>query len=469
MNILQQAYDLNSFKKRGELLIDHICKTHQSRESRKVIPHCHPDEQYQYWKNSFTKQSDPLELFENVINRSILYQHPNYMGHQTAIPAMSSVLASLVVDYLNNAMGVYEMGMVGNAMERVVAEHLCEKFALGDNAGAFFTSGGTLGTLTAIMTAKTHFLNNNKDSENLCILTSDQAHYCVERAALTMGLGQDGVIKIAVDDQYKMDIEQLKEQYNRAISEGKKVFCVVGSAPSTSTGAYDDLQAIGNFCEQNNIWFHVDGAHGAGVIFSSKYNYLVKGIEKADSIVMDFHKMMLTPSLCTAVLLKDKQYSYDTFRQKADYLWQIEDNDWSQGGKRTFETTKSMFILKVFTLFKEFGDTIFEAYIDNQYDLARGFASSILQNDKFELAYIPQSNIVCFRYINCENSNHFNNLLRQEIIEDGTFYLVQTTLDGKVYLRTTFMNSETTAIHTDKLIRFLEEKAENLKILNSKI
>ena len=469
MNILQEAYDLNTFKKRGKLLIDQIGKTHELREKRHIIPNCQPEEQYEYWKNSFSQQSDPLELFENVINRSILYQHPNYMGHQTAIPAMSGVLASLVVDYLNNAMGVYEMGMVGNAMERVVSEHLCEKFALGDNAGGFFTSGGTLGTLTAIMTAKTHFLNNNQDNKNLCILTSEQAHYCVERAALTMGLGRDGVIKIAVDDEYKMDIEQLKEQYDRVTGEGRKVFCVVGSAPSTSTGAYDDLQSIGNFCEQNNIWFHVDGAHGAGVIFSSKYNYLVKEIEKADSIVMDFHKMMLTPSLCTAVLLKDKQYSYDTFRQKADYLWQIEDNDWSQGGKRTFETTKSMYILKVFTLFKEFGDTIFEAYINNQYDLARDFAASILRKDKFELACIPHSNIVCFRYIDCENANQFNSLLRQQTIEDGSFYLVQTTLDDKVYLRTTFMNSETTVSHTDKLIRFLEKKAEYLKTINNKI
>lgn len=409
MNISKEAYDLSTFKERAKLVIDQISRTHELRENRKVIPNCEPEEQYQYWKNSFSQQSGPLELFEDVVSRSVLYQHPNYMGHQTAVPAMSALLASLVVDYLNNAMGVYEMGMVGNAMERVVAEHLCEKFDLGNNAGGFFTSGGTLGTLSAIMTAKAQYVKNNPESMNLCILTSEQAHYCVERAALTMGLGTGGVIKIAVDDQYRMDAKQLEEKYNRVVGEGKKVLCVIGSAPSTSTGAYDDLESIGNFCKQHNIWFHVDGVHGAGVIFSSKYNYLVKGIEKADSIVMDFHKMMLTPSLCTVVLMKDKEHSYDTFRQKADYLWQLQDNDWSQGGKRTFETTKSMYILKLFTLFKEFGDSIFENYIDNQYDLAKGFAASILENNKFEVASKPHSNIVCFRYIDYDRQPPINN------------------------------------------------------------
>jgi L-2,4-diaminobutyrate decarboxylase len=447
----------------GKSLIDLIYDTHENREKRAVLPYSPADEQYQYWKNSFNTPGSPMELFKDVISRSIIYQNPNYMGHQTAVPAMSSILASLVVDYLNNAMGVYEMGMVGNAMERVVAEHLCEKFELGKNAGGFFTSGGTLGTLTAIMTAKANYLKNNSENDKLCILTSEEAHYCVERAALTMGLGHDGVIKVPVDDEFKMDIEQLKKHYQLAVKEGKKVFCIIGSAPSTSTGAYDDLEAIGNFCEQNNIWFHVDGAHGAGVIFSSKYKHLVKGIEKANSIVMDFHKMLLTPSLCTAVLLKDLDCSYDTFRQKADYLWQKQDNDWSQGAKKTFETTKSMYILKVFVLFKEFGDDVFEKYIDNQYSLAREFTSNYSQNNNFEFAYKPHSNIVCFRYINCENINEFNSLLSQQITKEGSFYLGKTILNGKVYLRIALMNYETAMYHIEKLINTIEEKAEQLK------
>ena len=103
--------------------------------------------------------------------------------------------------------------------------------------------------------------------------------------------------------KFQMRTDQLEICYNKTISEGKKVICIVGCSCSTSTGAYDDLEAIGNFASKHKLWFHVDGAHGSPVIFSDKYKYLLKGIDKADSVVIDFHKMMMAPSLSTAVFL----------------------------------------------------------------------------------------------------------------------------------------------------------------------
>lgn len=467
MDTLKKAFDTEAFKKTGISLIDYISDAHENAENRKVIPYVSPEEQYHYWKKSFGEKGEPLDLFKDVIQHSVYYQHPNYMGHQTAIPAMSGVLASLVTDYLNNAMGVYEMGIVGNIMERIIAEHLCEKFKLGNKSGGFFTSGGTLGTLTALLTAKAHYVNctlkDETENDNLCIMVSEQAHYCIERAVLTMGLGQKGIIKIPVNKEFQIRTDLLEEYYQKAISEGKKVFCIVGSAPSTSTGAYENLEDIANFCHQKNIWLHVDGAHGACVIFSSKYKHLVKGIENADSIVMDFHKMMLTPSTCTAVLLKNRTYAYDTYKQKADYLWQKQNFEWYHGGKSTFECTKSMYILKVFVLFKQFGDSIFEQYVENQYNLTGDFAKLIQQHPQFELACTPQSNIICFRYIDCKNPNQFNELLREKIVMEGLFYLVQTRLNDKIYLRTTLMNPQTTIENIKNLMSLIVEKADLLK------
>lgn len=138
--------------------------------------------------------------------------------------------------------------------------------------------------------------------------------YCIERAAVTMGISKEKVIKITVDGNFRMDIDILKESYEKAIYEYLKVFCVVDSAPSTSTGTYDSLEEIGKFCNSKEVWFHADGAHGAPVIFSKKHKHLVKGIEYADSIVLDFHKMMLAPGISTAVLLKNRQNAFDTFR-----------------------------------------------------------------------------------------------------------------------------------------------------------
>ena len=162
---------------------------------------------------------------------------------------------------------------------------------------------------------------------------------------------------------------------------------------------------------------------------------------------MDFHKMMLTPGISTAVLLKNRSYAFDTFRQEAEYLWEKQDYEWQHGGKSTFECTKSMSILKVYTLFKQFGDKIFEEFVDYQYDLTREFARLINNNIQFELAHQPDSNILCFRYIDCEEPNEFNTQLRNHLTKKGEFYIVQTSLNGNIYLRVTLLNPQTTITH----------------------
>lgn len=466
-NILDKAFNAETFEETGKELIKFLANTYGNADKRVVLPYRTPEEQYQYWKQDFGKQGNSLDLFKDVIDKSILYHHPHYMGHQTAVPALPAVLASLVVDFLSNGMGVYEVGMVGNTMERVVCEHLCDKLGMGANAGGFVTSGGTLATLTVILTARAYYMHHisrdPSDKEKLAIITSEQSHYCIERAALTMRISPDRVIKIPVDEDFRMRTDLLKQAYRAATTAGKKIFCIVASAPSTSTGTYDDLETIGRFCQTESVWFHADGAHGAPVIFSEKYKFLLKGIELADSVVMDFHKMMLTPGISTAVLLKNRTHAFDTFRQEAEYLWEKQDFEWQHGGKSTFECTKSMTVLKVYTLFKQFGDKIFKEFVDYVYDLTKEFANMINQHPGFESAHSPESNIFCFRYTDCDNPNEFNTELRRRLLHDGSFYIVQTTLNGKVYLRVTLLNPRTTVDHINNLLVTIVSIAGQMK------
>ena len=397
---LSLAFDADAFEETGKALVKFLADTFTHADQRAVIPYKTPEEQYQYWKEDFGKQSNPLDLFKDVVDRSILYHHPHYMGHQTAVPALPAVLASLVVDFLSNGMGVYEVGMVGNTMERVVCEHLCQKLGMGADAGGFITSGGTLATLTVILTARAHYMHHlskdPSDKDQLAIITSEQSHYCIERAALTMGISADRVIKIPVDEHFHMRTDVLEESYRAATAAGKKVFCIVASAPSTSTGTYDDLETIGRFCRKAHAWVHADGAHGQPAIFSQQAKHILNGIELADSVVMDFHKMMLTPGISMAVLLRNRADAFDTFRQEAEYLWEKQDFEWQHDGKSTFECTKSMSILKVYTLFKQLGDKIFEEFVDYQYDRTRKFARLVTDNPHFETAQETDSILLCF-------------------------------------------------------------------------
>ncbi len=151
--------------------------------------------------------------------------------------------------------------------------------------------------------------------------------------------------------------------------------------------------------KENKLWFHVDGAHGGAGIFSEKYKYTVKGIEKADSVVIDGHKMMMMPTITTALLYKNGKHTNATFSQKADYLLtDSEHEDWYNSGKKTFECTKTMMSIHWYTLLKIYGEQVFDAYVTQLYDMGAHFATIIDNDSNFELAVKPMSNIVCFKF-----------------------------------------------------------------------
>lgn len=257
-----------------------------------------------------------------------------------------------------------------------------------------------------------------------------------------------------------MRTELLEEYYFKATNSGLTVIAVIGSACSTSTGSYDDLEAVADFCQKYNLWFHVDGAHGGAVIFSEKYKPLLNGIHRADSVVIDWHKMLMTPALATGLIFKNGEDAFKTFHQKAQYLWANQGSqEWYNSGKRTFECTKLMMSVKVYSILKTCGEGIFAGNVDTLYDLAKVFVSILKANSAFELAVEPESNIVCFRYVgegSSENYNSLNTSIRQKLLEDGRFYIVQTTLREKLYLRVSLMNSLTTIEDLKALLSEIE-------------
>jgi L-2,4-diaminobutyrate decarboxylase len=221
---------------------------------------------------------------------------------------------------------------------------------------------------------------------------------------------------------------------------------------------------MADFCEEHNLWFHVDAAHGGSAAFTEKYKKLVHGIERADSIVIDFHKMLMQPSLVTAVLFKNDTHSYQTFSQQASYLWDSNEKDWYNLGKRTFECTKNTMSLKVYTTLRTYGTKLFDENVTTLFDLGQKFADLIEQRNNFELAVPPESNIVCFRYKikDDEKLNELNKKVRQLLIEEGQFFIVQTEINKKIFLRTCLMNPFTTEKVLISLLDRIEEITQKL-------
>ncbi len=471
--LLKQVYNPESFREKGHVLIDqlseHLKDTLEGKAAN-AIKWTEPEEQLIFWRE-FLENGNEVDLFHEITQRTTSVHHPHYIGHQVCAPAPLTALTTLLSGLLNNGTAIYEMGMSSNAIERIIIEFLCSKLGYNNDSGGFLTSGGTLANLTALLSARKAIVKENVwingSTQSLGIMVSEEAHYCVDRAARIMGLGNQGIIKVPVTEGYQMKTELLESTFRAASSKGITIFAVVGSAPSTATGIFDDLTAIAAFASKKSIWFHVDGAHGGAGIFSKKYAHTVKGIEKADSVVIDGHKMMMMPSLTTALLFKNRLHSNVTFVQKADYLLtESEHEDWYNSGKRTFECTKTMMSIHWFALLKIYGEAVFEANVTQLYDLGLAFAAMIEKNHCFELAVQPMSNIVCFRYVKNGHSiteiNSLNAKIRQSLLEDGEFYIVQTKLRGVQYLRVTVMNPFTTVNHLEQLLNKIKTIAQAL-------
>ena len=462
---LTVAYSPETFRQQAhalvDLLADHLSQAEAA--TNPVLPYTEPDEQLAYWQADFQQPVDanPLPLLTTMVQRSIHLHHPHFMGHQVAVPLPLASLMGMLTGMLNQGQAVYEMGMTANALERIVVQWLAGKLQLGSDAGGVLTSGGTLATLTALLTARAVAAPTDVwavgTTNQLAIMVSEEAHYCVDRAARIMGLGTAGIIKIPTNERFQMRTELLNERLEQAKAAGLTVFAVVGSACSTSTGSYDNLTAIADFCAENKLWFHADGAHGGVVALSDTYRPLVRGIDRADSVVVDFHKMMMIPALVTAVLYKRDADSYRTFQQKAQYLWaDSSTKDWFNSGKRAFECTKLMMSAKVYAVLRTYGEGIFTENVDTLYGLARRFAKQVRSRPGFELAVEPESNIVCFRYVGDETDaaslDALNTQIRKQLLTDGRFYIVQTILRGRVWLRVSLMNPLTTDAQLDLLL-----------------
>lgn len=470
---LLNAYDVESFKDMGHRIVDGLAEYLEAAKGRglpKVLPDIGPDKMLEKWPGRFTEEGrENMEaLFKQVVAQSNHLHHPRYVGHQVTAPLPMAALMDFVSQFLNNGAAIYEMGPVNVVMEKRVIDWIAGLAGHDKEAGGIFTSGGTLGNLTALLAARQEkagydiWSEGVKPDPSLAIMVSGQCHYSVRRAAGVMGIGDQNVITVPVNDKFKMELKSIKAKYREAKKKGLKVFALVGNGCSTATGTYDQLDMLGKFCQQNDIWLHVDGAHGASALLSDKYKHLLQGLHMADSWVWDTHKMLLMPALTTGVIFKQAESSYESFSQKANYLFERSAREeWFNYAHRTMECTKKMMGLKIYICLAHYGTQLFSDYITRMYDLTMDFADLIHQSEDFECANIPESNIICFRHLPLKKGegelNSHQLKLRRRILETEKFYVVQAQLNGTQYLRCCIINPMTTFADLQELLDFIRE------------
>ncbi len=422
------------------------------------------------WIKEGGMAGDELAKFmEKYLASTTRLHHPAYMAHQVAAPHYSGALGSLVDGFTNNPMAIYEMGPGAASIEYFLINWMLEKVGWrpspltprgkGEEAfgGGVLTHGGSLANLTALIAARNKVAPNVWEEGNpgyLALLAPAQCHYSIERAAGILGVGRRAIYHLDVDENGAVIPDRLAAAHDRLIEDGKRAMALVANACNTPVGVYDPLREIGDFCRERNIWFHVDGAHGASALLSERFKKRLKGVENADSLSWDAHKMMRTPTLCAAVLMRDHEHLDGAFEQEASYIFHEKRQPGFDFIHRTVECTKAGLGLRLFMVLAALGERGLAEYIEGLFDLALEAYEYIDGLPDFQCVVKPQSNILCFRI---EGDDPLQLALRDRLTARGDFYISTTLFNGRRHLRLTLMSPDTSLDDIKRLVETLRK------------
>jgi len=449
---LRDPYDPERFRADGHRLIDALADEMTRWHARDgvVIPWREPTRGA--WALD-GERGDLVDDLTRIARASTALANPRCMGHQVPPPVPAAALAELVAAVLNNSTAVYQMSPAGAPIELAVVDWMARKLGMPEGAGGVLTSGGSVGNLTALLAMRqAHagfdaWTEGTRQGPQLAVIASDDMHYSLSRALRIMGWGERGAISAPIDANHRLTPAAVE----RALAEAgdRKVIGVIASAGSTATGAIDPLDELAELCASRGLWLHVDAAHGGGLALSATHRHKLAGLGRADSVVWDAHKMMMMPSLVTAVVFKRESHVYEAFAQKASYLFAAAppSERWWDLGTRTLECTKRIMAIEIWTALRSVGEAWFGEVVDRQLELAAALADHVAAAPDFELALRPDSNIVCFRHLGSAEApiaaselDAHNRALQQRVVEDGRFYIVGTQLPRGYFLRSTLMN-----------------------------
>lgn len=433
-----------------------------------------------------TDASEEIEAFDEDRLRKIIdlytktgiqVHSKGYMGRQFSAVLPLSAVFDLVNSTVNQPSSFYEAAQLPNVAERIMQEEL-NKF-IGypkDSFAMVTTSGGSLANLTALLAARNYKypnvwssgLHGIQAAEKPAVAISENAHYSIKRAIGIMGIGEDQLVKLPVNDKNQIDCSRVPMSLKEARKRGMNVFCMVASACTTDTGSFDPLEELSAIARDNNIWFHVDGAHGASLLLSNSHRHKLKGLEKADSFIWDAHKMLFTPGVCTLLFYKDKQRSYGAFQQEASYVFEKEADIYTalDSGEQNFECTKRPLIMNLWVSWAMYGKAVFSKKIDRLCFLAAEAYEVLCNEDDFEVIHRPQANILCFRYVpdnlDPQVHPHFQLYTRNKIKEEGRFFISKVELNSQEVLRVVFMNHEIEMKHFRMLLQEIRRIGQDI-------
>lgn len=417
------------------------------------------------------------QIIDLHISTGIKVNSSGYMARQFSSVIPVSAIYDVVNSLCPQPASFYECGPLPNVADKIIAKKFAEFLGWEDhNYGMISTSGASLANLTAVITARNikypNIWSKGNSTQKTVIPTiaiGADAHFSVSRIAGILGLGQQNIIILPLNKKRQICIKQAKSILNEAQQNGKDIFCIIGAAGSTSVGAIDPLKELADLAHQLNAWFHVDAAHSGSFLVSDILRNRVKGLQYADSFCLDAHKTLFIPAACTLLFYKDGSKAKSTFPVHASYVTEEFEDEVSkfESGTKNFECTKRPSILNLWVIWALYGREFFEAKLNYLVKITAQAYHYLNSLNNFEVLNVPESNILCFRYLpkeklTEEQLNYLQIKIRDKIRDDGRYFISKVDLDHITALRIVVMNHEIVLDDIIDLSKHIHQAAQSI-------
>ncbi|RAQ94446.1 amino acid decarboxylase [Thermogemmatispora tikiterensis] len=414
-----------------------------------------------------------LADFERVLLPGITHWNaPGFMGFFGITGSGPGILGELLAAALNvNAM-LWRTSPAATELEQVALDWLRQMLGLPEPLFGVINDTASAGTLYALAAAREALsdlqirqrgMSGRPEVPRLRYYASQEAHSAVDKAGIVLGVGLEGLRKIPVDDEYRLDVAALERAIKEDLAAGWRPFAVVATVGTTSTTSVDPVPAIAELCERYGLWLHIDASYAGSAALLPEYRHILAGCERADSFIVNPHKWLFTPLDCSVFFTRKPEIVKATFSLVLEILRTDEEApnlmDYGISLGRRFRA------LKLWMIMRYFGQEGLQARLREHIRLGQLLAQWIDEAPDFErLAPAPFST-VCFRahprgLDDEEQLTALNERLLNRINGAGHYFLSHTRLRGRYSLRAAIGNLRTSEETVRGLWRELQEGLE---------
>jgi len=442
------------FRKNGYKLVDWITDYLTNIEKYPPLSQVNPGDILKRIPQTPPKSGEDIENVLADVDKILMdgithWNHPGFMAYFNSTSSGPGILAELLSAALGANGMLWKTSPAFTELEKSMMNWFRQMVGLPEKYWGIIYDTASTSSMHAIASAREQLdlgfrekgMAGRSDVPKLILYCSEHAHNSIDKGALTLGIGLDGIRKIPVNEKFEMISEKLEEVIKEDIAKGFKPFCVVATVGTTSTTSVDPVDAIADICEKYNLWLHVDSAYAGVTAMIPEMKWITKGWNRADSLVINPHKWMFTPMDLSIYFTRKQGILKRAFSLSAEYLKTNQDSEVDNLMDYGIQLGRRFRSLKLWFIIRYFGVDGLAERIKNHINLAKEFAGWIEQENDFEIMAPTPFSTVCFRFnpgnISEDELNQLNEKLLEKINESGKLFLSHTKLNGKFVIRLT--------------------------------